>query len=218
MISAHGLEDLDSAHAHVQAPFGEMGVESWFGPGRVVHYLMSALQLEGPCGDPDDFGDALGRPQHILAIEYTRKAMTAVMWGEECADYWWLSSFSSGDYGHDAITACKSNNEDMNQCDVNLQVALRKLVRAAIKRAMSPSLGVVLVFREKADDEDFLLVLRQSLEDNFANRASIVPARVGDFSPDLAFAGSRAMAMFELEHREWRRDLAKEGRSDHGEF
>jgi len=218
MISAHGLEDLESAYPHVQATFGEMGVESWIGPRRVVRYLMSALQLEGPCGDPDDFGDALGRPQHILAIEYTRKAMTAVMWGEECSDYWWLSAVSSAGYGRDAISACRSKNDDGDHCNVDMKAAFRKLVRTATIRAKSPSLGTVLVFGERADDENLRLVLRQSLEDDFKNGASIVPARLQDFSPDLAFAGSRAMAMFEVEHKEWRRELTKEGRSDHGEL
>jgi hypothetical protein len=179
---------------------------------------MSALQLEGPCNDPDDPENDISRPQHILAIEYTRQSMAAVMWGEECGDYWRLSRVSSGEYGHNAVTACRNDNGGVKQCNAKLQAAFRKLVRTATNRAKSPALSVMLVFGENADDENFAAVLGKALDDNFSNGASISPASMQDFSSDLAFAGSRAMAMFELRHKEWQREIAEEGRSEHGEL
>lgn len=219
MVPTHCLEDLETASLHIQNTLGAMGIQSWYGPRRAVRHLMSALQLEGPCNDPDDPENDISRPQHILAIEYTRQSMTAVMWGEECGDYWRLSRVSSGEYGHNAVTACRNDNGDVEQCNANLQAAFRKLVRIATNRAKSPALGVVLLFGENADDENFAAVLRKALDDNFSNGASIAPVVMQDFSPDPSFAGSRAMAMFELRHKEWQRELAEEeGRSDHGEL
>jgi hypothetical protein len=218
MVSAHSLEDLGTASAHVQNTLGAMGIESWYGPRRTIRHLMSALQLEGPCNDPEDLENDISRPQHILAIEYTRQSMAAVMWGEECGDYWRLSRVSSCEYGHNAVTACRNDNGDVEQCNAKLQAAFRKLVRTATNRAESPALGVVLLFGENADDENFASVLRKALDDNFSNGASISPVNMQDFSPDLAFAGSRAMVMFELRHKKWQRELAEEGRNEHGEL
>jgi len=84
MVSAHDLEDLQTASAHVQIALDGMGVASWSGPQLVVRHLMSALRLEGSCNGPDNHENDVSRPQHILAVEYTRKSMSAVMWGEEC--------------------------------------------------------------------------------------------------------------------------------------
>ena len=39
-----------------------------------------------------------------------------------------------------------------------------------------------------------------------------------DFSSDLAFAGSRAAAMFELRQKEWMRKLIEEASARHGEL
>jgi len=76
----------------------------------------------------------------------------------------------------------------------------------------------VLVFGDKADDENLISVLRQVLRENFANGAYITPVRLQNFSPDLAFAGSRAMAIFEMQQKEIQRQLAREGKSEHGEL
>ena len=219
MVSAHDLEDLQTASAHVQIALDGMGVASWSGPQLVVRHLMSALRLEGSCNGPDNHENDVSRPQHILAVEYTRKSMSAVMWGEECGDYWRPSRVSSSDHGHDAIAACRSNNnEDSDHCNVDLRAALRSLIRAATNQAKSPALGTVLVFGDKADDENLISVLRQVLRENFANGAYITPVRLQNFSPDLAFAGSRAMAMFEMQQKEIQRQLAREGKSEHGEL
>jgi hypothetical protein len=220
MVSVHHLQDLQAASTHVQTALGEMGVNSWRGPRRVVHHLMPALRLEGPCHDPDDLDNSRSHPQHILAIDHTRQSMTAVMWGEECGDYWRLSTVSSSDYGHDAITACRSSSstEDSSSCDVPLQAAFRRLVRAATNRARRPSLGAVLVFGEKADDEKLLSVLGKALEDDFANGASMQLTGVQDFSPDLAFVASRAAAMSDLQARDWQRKMKEEEEEEQGTY
>lgn len=82
MITAHGLRELGTAYTHIKHTLVEMDIQSWDSPWRVIRHLMSALHLEGPFNDPDDPYDDLSRPQHILAIEYTRRLMTAVIWGE----------------------------------------------------------------------------------------------------------------------------------------
>jgi hypothetical protein len=102
---------------------------------------------------------------------------------------------SSVESGHDNMMARRNSDEDDESCDTVLQAAFRKLAKESSIRTKEEGIGVVLVFGEKVDDKKFLSVLRQALKDNFAKGSSITPARVQDFSPGLAFAGSRAVAM-----------------------
>lgn len=218
MITAHSLQELGTAHTHIQTTLAEMEVWNWYSPRRVVRHLVSALRLEGPCNNPDDPYDEIGRPQHILAIEYTRSLMTAVIWGEECEDYWKVSRVSAPESGHDKMAACRENAEDSESCNAVLQAAFGRLVKRSLSRTRKPGLGVVLVFGEHADDENLLFVLRKYLKDNFANAASINIVDVQDFSPDLAFAGSRAAAMFELQAKDHMRKLTEEESARHDEL
>ncbi|GAB7326981.1 hypothetical protein MBLNU13_g10931t1 [Cladosporium sp. NU13] len=218
MISAHGLQGLGTACTHIQSALIGMDIQSWNSPWRVIRHVMSAPHLEGPCNDPDDPGDDLSRRQHILVIKYTRSLMTAVIWGEECRDYWRVSRVNSPESGHDNIAACKDSAEDSESCNAVLQAAFGKLVERSLSHTRKPGLGAVLVFGENADDENLLHVLRKALKDDFVTGASNKVVKVQDFSPDLAFAGSRVAAMFELRQKDWIRKLIEEENSRHDEL
>ena len=144
--------------------------------------------------------------------------MTAVIWGEECGDYWRVSRVRSPETGHDNIVACRDSAEDSESCNAVLRDAFDRLVKKSRSPTRKPGLGAVLVFGENADDENLLYVLRKVLKDKFASGASNKVVNVQDFSPDLAFAGSRAAAMFELRQKDWMRKLTEEENARHEEL
>lgn len=117
----------------------------------------------------------------------------------------------------------KCENPDLYSDDPEYRVEGKRFLTIEYTRSSSTSgrrhkLDALLVFGEKALDGNFAAILRKVLDNSFSNGASISPVSIQDFSPDLAFAGSRAMAMFELRHKEWQRELAEEGRNEHGEL
>lgn len=138
--------------------------------------------------------------------------------GEECRDYWRVSRVSSPRSGRYNMVACRENAEYSESCNAVLQAAFGKLVKRSLSRTRKPGLGAVLVFGEHADDENLLFVLRKYLKDNFAKAASINIVDVQDFSPDIAFAGSRAAAMFELQAKDHMRKLTEEESACNDEF
>ena len=154
----------------------------------------------------------------FLAIEYTRSSITAAILDQECDDYEMLSRLWSKRFGYDAMQACKSAADSDETCNAALEAALRKMVRESSTTTKQQGLGAVFVFVEKTADENFAAVLHQVLDDNFSNGASVIPVRVEHFSPDLAFAGSRVMAMLELSQKAFQRELSTGGKSKHDEL
>lgn len=99
---------------------------------------------------------------------------------------------------YDTVAACRSKATDKKSCDTVIHTALAKLVRDSLNVSGKTVLNVALVYGEGADDEHLTSVLRQAFENIFTNGGSIPLSRVKSFSPDLAFAGSRAMAVADL--------------------
>jgi hypothetical protein len=146
--------------------------------------------------------------------------LNAAMFYQECGDYEMLSRVSSNRFGYDAISACKSTAVNTTACNDALETALRRVIRDAgsYNTRKKPELDEIFVFGEKAEDENMLAVLDQVLRDWTSNGALLNMSRVRDFSPDPAFAGARAMAFAELEHKDYERELAEEERARRDEL
>lgn len=223
LIGTYALRGRYAGRYLTESASIELGVNTYQRLFRDVDFLVSALKLEAECIDYDV-------PRHpsepmyqvvwnlFLTIEYTRSSMTAAILDQECGTYEMLSRVSSSDYGYDAMEACRDAAENSTSCDDFLQNALRKVVKDALTTPEEYHLDAALVFGEKADDENLAVVLREVLDDSFSNGTSIMLGKVREFSPDLTFASSRAMAMFALENEEWQREHGKQWNSQHGEL
>lgn len=221
VVAAYAMGDRYSGQQYLKSASDELGVMTNGRIFRAIEELVPALHLEGKCENPDLYSDD---PEYrvegkrFLTIEYTRSSMTATIYYQECDYYEMLSRVRSSEFGFDAVEACRSAAEANGSCNADLQAALRKMVKESSTSGRRHKLDALLVFGEKALDGNFAAILRKVLDNSFSNGASISPVSMQDFSPDLAFAGSRAMAMFELRHKEWQRELAEEGRNEHGEL
>lgn len=221
VVAAYAMGDRDIGQAHLNSASSELGVNTYGRIFRAIEQLVPALNLEGECHNPDLYP---GDPEHrveeklFLTIEYTRSSMTVAILFQRCDYFEILSRVRAKDVGYDAMEACRNAAGDNEICDAMLQNALRKMVRDSSTSGRKQRLGAVLVFGDKALDGNFATALRKALDDDFSNGASITPASINDFSPNLAFAGSRAMAMFELQNKEWRRELAEEDKVQLGEL
>ena len=102
---------------------------------------------------------------------------------------------NSAELGFEGMRNCngRENAGDVRTCDEALKAALRG-VSVDSSRDEKEGVGAVLVFGESADDEALLIALREVLGEQFPNGDSVDLSRVRAFSPDPAFAGSRAMA------------------------
>jgi len=218
MVSAHGLHELGIGYLLVESAFSEMNIDRSYRIELVVAHLMAALSLEGFCDDPDDWDEGLSPLQHILAVEYTRTSMNAVIWGEQCGSYWRAFGVNSTEAGYDALAACRHSAADSETCNAVLEAAFGRLETKYFHGTEIQDLGAVLVFGEHADDENLRSVLQRTLGDKFANGAHIAPARIQGFSPDVVFAGSRAAAMFELQEMDRFRKLVEEDRARRNEL
>lgn len=221
VVAAYAMGDRDSGQEYLDSASSELGVNTYGRLFPAVEQLVPALNLEGECQNPDLYpGDPEYRVEEklFLTIEYTRSSMTAAILFQECDYFEILPRVRAKDVGYDAMEACRNAAGDNESCDTMLQNALRKMVRDSSTSGRKQQLGAVLVFGDKALDSNFATALRKALDDNFSNGASITPASMHDFSPDPAFAGSRAMAMFELQNKKWRRELAEEDKVQLGEL
>jgi len=217
VVAAYAMGDRDSGQGYLKSASDELGVTAYGRLFRAIEELVPSLHLEGKCDNQELYSNDPWRhveEKRFLTVEYTRSSMTAAILYQECDYYEMLSRVRSHEFGFDAVEVCRSAAENKKSCNDVLQTALRKMVKDSTISGKKQKLDAVLVFGEKASDDSFAAVLRKALDDNFSNGASTSPVSMQDFSPDLAFAGSRAMAVFELKNKEWQRELAEEGRSE----
>jgi hypothetical protein len=222
MVATHAIENVDVFRILTLAAFDEMEATSYDRHFRVVDNLVPAMQFEGVCNDTMYTNDPERYvvDQLFLGIEHTRGSLNAAMFYQECGDYEMLSRVSSNRFGYDAISACKSTAVNTTACNDALETALRRVIRDAgsYNTRKKPELDEIFVFGEKAEDENMLAVLDEVLRDWTSNGALLNMSRVRDFSPDPAFAGARAMAFAELEHKDYERELAEEERARRDEL
>jgi hypothetical protein len=222
MVATHAIDSVDAVNTHMRSAFDEMSTTGYGRDFRVVDSLVPALRLEGVCNDtlyPSD-PERYVVKLTFLGIEYTRGSLNAAMFYQECGDYEMLSRVSSSKVGYDTVSACRSTAQNITACNDPLETALRRVIRDAgsYNTRKSPELDEIFVFGEKAEDENMLAVLDQVLRDWTANGASLNMSRVRGFSPDPAFAGTRAMAFAELEHKEYQQERAEEERTRRDEL
>ncbi|KAM0710759.1 hypothetical protein Q7P35_001497 [Cladosporium inversicolor] len=215
------MGDRDTGLEYLRSASDEMGVITYGRLFRAIEQLVPALRLEGECNDSGRYPNEPERrveEKPFLMIEYTRGSMTASILYQGCDYYEILSRVRSKAFGYDAMEACRNAAEDITTCNTALQNALKRMARDSSTSGNKQKLDAVLVFGEKPLDGNFSTVLRKALDDSFSNGASVTPVSMQDFSLDLAFAVSRAIAMFELKHKEWQRELAEEGKGEHDDL
>jgi hypothetical protein len=220
-VASYAMGDRYSGQRYLKSASDELRVMASGRIFRAIEELVPALHLEGKCENPDLYtndSEYQVEGKRFLTIDYTRSSITAAIFYQECDYYEMLSRVRSNDFGFDAVATCRDAAEDKESCNADIQAALRKMAKESSSCGRKYKLDTVLVFGEKALDGNFAAILRKVLDNSFSNGASISPASMQDFSLDVAFAGSRAMAMFELRHKEWQRELAEEGRNEHGEL
>jgi hypothetical protein len=198
-VSAYdlGAIDYESAKIDVQTALREIHVDGYHRLDHVARQLALALGLQGKCSDPYILpGDPLYHhdPEQVLfTVEYTRDSLTAGLWREECGVMEMTNRLNSVELGYDAMQTCKRTAMDKTTCDQTFKSALRTVSEDS-SRDETEEIGPVLILGERADDDAMLKSLREVLGKQFPNGDSVDLARVQGFSPDPAFAGSRAMA------------------------
>lgn len=198
-VSAYDIGTIDYGLAKddIHTALSELGVDSYSRLDHIARQLAPALGIRGNCSEPytlpNDAGYHKYPEQILLTIEYTLNSMTAGLWKEECGVMEMTNRLNAPELGYNAVQTCREATENSTTCEEIFKSALRS-VSADSSREEIDEIDAVLVFGECAEDEDMLIALRQVLEDQFPNGDSVDLSRVRDFSPDPAFAGSRAMA------------------------
>lgn len=198
-VSAYDIGTIDHqlAKNDIHTALNDLKVDSYNRLDHIIRHLAPVLGLQGNCSEPytlpDDPAYHHDPEQLFFAFEYDRDSLTAGLWREECGVMEMTSPLNSAQFGHNAMQACRDAEESRWTCDEDLKSALRG-VSADSSRGARHELGRVLLFGESALDGATLVALRQVLEEQFPNGDSVDWSRVQDFSQDLAFAGSRAMA------------------------
>lgn len=200
-----------SIEQDVQSAFNKLGIHH-YGLRYVTQHLTQALEIKGRCSSsfarPDD-PDFEDQRQLIFTVEYTRHSLNALLWEEECGVPTAISRVSSPKLGHDALLACRESAASNDQsCDKALQTALSNVAKAAGKD--DQTIDFVLLHGELGQHGDLTVPLREILSARFVNGDSVNFSHVQrHLSPDLVFAGSRAVAFAEAGARELARERAE---------
>jgi hypothetical protein len=198
-VSAYDIGTIDhkSANDNVHTALSDLGFDSYNRLDHVVRQLAPVLGLQGNCSEPytlpDDPSYHHDSEQLFFALEYTNDSLTAGLWKEGCGVTQMTTRLTSAQLGHNAMQTCRENAEDKMTCEEAFESALRG-VGADPSRDESEEIGAVLTFGECAGDEAMLNTLQQVIEEQFSNGDSVDLSSMRGFSPDLAFAGARAMA------------------------
>jgi hypothetical protein len=198
-VSAYDIGTIDHkvANDNVHTALSELGVDSYNRLDHVVRQLAPVLGFQGNCSEPytlpDDPSYHHDPEQLFFALEYARDSLTAGLWKEECGIMEMINRLNSVELGHNGMQTCRKTAEDKMTCEEAFKSALRS-VSMDSSHGKSEEIGGVLAFGECADDEAMLTALRQILGEQFPNGNSVDLSSVQEYSPDPAFAGSRAMA------------------------
>jgi hypothetical protein len=198
-VSAYdiGTIDHESARNDVNAALEGPGVYCYGNLDHVARQLAPALGIRGNCSEPhvppNDPAYHEDPARIYLTVEYTRDAMTAGLWTEECGVMEMTRRLNSVQLGHNAMQTCRETARNKTACEEILTSAMRSVSQDP-SRDKNEEIGLALVFGECADDGFMLDAVRQVLKEQFPNGDSLDLSRVRNFSPDPAFAGSRAMA------------------------
>lgn len=209
MASAINFQIINHAEMsqEVREYLAGLKVSSWDRLPHSVPYLVDAVTTLGNCSDPytlpEDPAFYEDPAQEILFLEYTRHALVAGFWEEECGVASMEDGFVKQDLGQSALASCRSDAMRSAECDEHFKSAIRTLVKGKRKDSRDePGLDAVLITGELANDQVMRDLVRQVLRGCFPDGESINMSLVQAFAPDPAFALSRAMALGELRAKE----------------
>ena len=198
-VSVYDKGTIDSvlAKRDVHDALSALGVDDHYRLDHTATLLAPALGIRGNCSDPyilpEDPAYHEDPDQLVFTIEYTRDSMTAGLWREDCGVMEMTHRLNSAQLGHNAMQACRETAENRTICEENFKSALRSVTEDR-RRGKHEEVNSVLIFGERADDDSMLVALRQVMGEQFPNGDSVDLSGVRSFSPDPAFAGSRATA------------------------
>lgn len=212
-VAANDLTNLNPSAAPLA--LAKMGISS---PDTQLagEAITRALGVARPCS-PEEKYHML---HHFLSVEYSRASITAFLLSESCGNATILSRLQFTELGHDAMQACRASEQGSTNatCNGALKAAFRQLCKNANRfGALDPDVGVegqcgldaVLIFGESARDENLFAVIREVLEEVWADGDRDDLARVQVLSLDPTFAASRALASADLNAKRARRDRAE---------
>jgi hypothetical protein len=105
-------------------------------------------------------------PQLVLTVDYSRAALTAMLWIEESSIFEYRRIKHDLDIGTDALSRCQQHSQGDEECYKQLAEALRQVIKMPLKETESnvPSvIGVLVLLGERATDERFNEILQQVL-------------------------------------------------------
>lgn len=185
------------AKTDIHTALSKLGVDGYDRLDHIARQLAPALGIRGNCSDPYTLPEDpiyYHDPEQLaFIIEYTRDSMTAGLWKEECGVLEMVHRWNSAQLGRNAMQTCRETVSNKAICEESFKSALRSVTNHS-SRGKNKEIDYVLVLGECADDGAMLITLRQILKEQFPNVDSVNLSRVSSFSPDPAFAGSRAMA------------------------
>jgi hypothetical protein len=217
LVSSYDLTD-PSVNGNIQSRLKDVVsmAGAWNQLEHVVRSIALAIASKGNCSSPygvfQDDPDYYADPEWlVLTVEYTRDSMAALLWEKSCGVYLALTRLSSGNLGYDAVlTRREEASEDNTSCSDALKNAFRQ-VSTMRRLTKNKEIGAMLVFGERASDNFMAAALRQFLEGQYPNGASVNISQAADLLPVPAFAGSRAMAMTDWRIKEHMRERTEQG-------
>lgn len=161
---------------------------------------------------PDEPGYFHDPPQVILVVDYSRLALTASLFEESCGVAMLTDHhLHSRDLGFDGMQTCMNNNSSATETEETCKDSLVAALRTMLKGSGYAKIGGVLIIGENGDNQVMLDAVRLALTKEFENGATVDLELVKQYSPDAAFAGSRASAWAEwIVKEELRREKERE--------
>ena len=202
LVSTHVTQEQDhwaTISAYMLSALKELKVNRWDRAlAKVAPTLLLELHFVSDCENEE--------VRYYLAVEYTKDSLVGQIWDGVCGVYDMIQTVSSSSSGYDAISACRKESENAEQCNAPLRRVLHELFKTSGHPKHQLDLSALLVSGEKGDDKNFLMALIQSLEDSHVNFTSADTSKLREYAPDLAFAGSRAMAEMEISRKRYKPD------------
>ena len=144
----------------------------------------------------EDYYDVDDPPQLILTVEYSRAALTAILWIEEVGVFEQCRIRHDLDLGADAIYRCQHSGVD-ESCYEGLAEALRQLVKMPLEDVgydVPSKIGGLVLLGERATDGR----LRQILQQVLAEQGVLTSVETSEYKEssmiDPTFAVARGVA------------------------
>ena len=152
----------------------------------------------GACYDyPEEENcDGKNKPQLVLTVDYSRAALTAMLWIEEAGVFEYRRIQHDVDLGADALYRCEHSQSD-KPCYERLPEMLRQVVKMPLEDAESDVPGMIgnlVLLGERATEGRFTKVLQQVLREQAASTSVTNPEWKEGGIVDPVFAAARGVA------------------------